>query len=121
MCVANTQINRIYQRKHEILKIWEGGAMVFCLRHSNPDFVHLIQQAEFFKKKMLLMAALNTNISFFSIYVKMKLKPQQIRNLCLFVVVITIILKQIYMVCYFPLSCSLMFLFVTAQYFLHAF
>ena len=59
MCVANTRINRIYQRKHEILKIWEGGARVFCLGHSNADFVHLIQQAQSVFKKKLLMAALN--------------------------------------------------------------
>ena len=83
MCVANTQINRIYQRKHEILRLWEGGARGFGLGHSNADFVHLIQQAEFFKN-MLLMAALNKQIFHFFQYVKMKLKPQQIRHLCLF-------------------------------------
>ena len=66
MCVANTQINRIYQRKHEILKIWEGGARVFCLGHSNAYFVHLIQQAEFFKKKNVADGSTKqTNISFF--------------------------------------------------------
>ena len=46
MCVGKTQINRIYQMKHEILRLWEGGARVFSLGQSNADFVHLIHQAE---------------------------------------------------------------------------
>ena len=67
MRVANTQINRIYQRKHEILKIWEDGARVFCLGHSNADFVHLIQQAEFFKNMLLMAAQTNKYFILFSI------------------------------------------------------
>ena len=67
MCVGKTQINRIYQRKHEILRLWEGGTRGFALGHPHADFVHLIQQAEFFKN-MLLMAALNKQtFHFFSI------------------------------------------------------
>ena len=65
MCVGKTQINRIYQRKHEILRLWEGGARVFCLGHSNADFVHLIQQAEFFKQNVADGSTKQTNISFF--------------------------------------------------------
>ena len=46
MCVGKTQINRIYQRKHEILRLWEGGARGFGLGHPCADFIHLIQQAK---------------------------------------------------------------------------
>ena len=74
VCWQNSD-DRIYQRKHEILRPWEGGDRGFGFGHSNADFVHLIQQAEsgFF----LIVAdgsTKQTKISDFFQQVKMKLK-----------------------------------------------
>ena len=66
MCVGKTQINRIYQRKHEILRLWEGGTRGFGLGHSNGDFVHLIQQAQsVFQKQITDGSNKQRKISFF--------------------------------------------------------